>query len=124
MKILRQFLIILLYSFIGEALNFFLPLPIPASIYGMALLFLSLMIGWIRVQDILEAGRFLIEVMPVMFVPAGVGLMTSWGILKPMLLPVSVIIVVSLITVMAVSGLSSQWIVQHTRKKEEDLSDE
>ena len=34
MKYLRQFMIILLFSFLGELLKYVLPFPVPASIYG------------------------------------------------------------------------------------------
>ena len=42
MKYVKQFGIILLISFAGEALNYLLPLPVPASIYGLVLMFLCL----------------------------------------------------------------------------------
>ena len=42
MKYLIQFLIIIAFSFAGELLHYCLPLPIPASIYGIILLFLAL----------------------------------------------------------------------------------
>lgn len=117
MKYLRQFLIILAISFIGELLNRLLPLPVPASIYGMAVLFICLCTGIIKLDSVKETGNFLIEVMPVMFIPAGVGLMASWGVLKPMLIPVSIITVVAIVTVMAVTGRVSQMIIRHEEKK-------
>ena len=86
MKYLKQFLIILLISFIGEILKAVLPLPVPASIYGMAILFVCLV-------------------------------MASWGVLKPMLVPVVVITVVVLVAVMAVSGRVAQAIIRHERSK-------
>lgn len=119
MKYIRQFLIILAISFIGELLKYVLPLPIPASIYGMAILFVCLMTGWIKLDAVKETGKFLIEIMPLMFIPAGVGLMVSWGTLKPVLIPVCVITVVTIITVMAMTGRLSQWIIRKDRKKEE-----
>lgn len=122
MKVLKQFLIILLISFIGEILNYVLALPIPASIYGMTILFLGLVSGIIKLDDVKEAGKFLIEIMPVMFIPAGVGLMASFGVLKPMLLPVSVITVVVLVAVMAVSGRVSQRVIHCTNEKTEETS--
>ncbi len=79
MNYLKQFLIILSISFIGEILKAALPLPVPASIYGMAILFACLATGIIRLEAVRDAGKFLIETMPVMFIPAGVGLMASWG---------------------------------------------
>lgn len=117
MKYIRQFLLILAISFVGELLKYFIPLPIPASIYGMAVLFIGLMTGWIRLDAVRETGKFLIEIMPVMFIPAGVGLMTSWGILKPVLVPVCVITVVTIVTVMAATGKVSQWMIQWERKR-------
>ncbi len=117
MKYLRQFLIILAISFIGELLNRLLPLPVPASIYGMAILFVCLCTGVIKLDSVKETGNFLIEVMPVMFIPAGVGLMASWGVLKPMLIPVSIITVVAIVTVMAATGRVSQMIIRHEEKK-------
>lgn len=117
MKYLRQFLIILAISFVGELLNKLLPLPVPASIYGMAILFVCLCTGIIKLDSVKETGNFLIEIMPVMFIPAGVGLMASWGVLKPMLIPVSIITVAAIITVMAVTGRVSQMIIRHEEKK-------
>ncbi len=118
MKFLKQLLIILAISFVGEALKYFLPLPIPASIYGMVLLFILLLTGVVKLDDVQDVGKFLIEIMPVMFIPAGVGLMASWGVLKPMLVPVVVIIVVSLVLVMGISGWITQRVIRHNQKKE------
>ena len=118
MKYLKQLLIILAISFVGEALKYFLPLPIPASIYGMVLLFILLLTGVVKLDGVQDVGKFLIEIMPVMFIPAGVGLMASWGVLKPMLVPVVVIIVVSLVLVMGISGRITQRVIRHNQKKE------
>lgn len=118
MKFLKQFLIILALSFVGEALKYFLPLPIPASIYGMVLLFILLLTGVVKLDDVQDVGKFLIEIMPVMFIPAGVGLMASWGVLKPMLIPVVIILVISLILVMGISGRITQRVIRHSQKKE------
>ncbi len=118
MKYLKQFLIILVISLAGEILKALLPLPVPASIYGMVLLFAGLVSGIIKLDAVKETGKFLIEIMPVMFIPAGVGLMSSWGVLKPMFVPVSVVTVVVLVAVMAVTGNVSQAIIRYKRRKE------
>ena len=78
MKYLRQFLLILLISFIGELLHEVLPLPVPASVYGFAILFIGLLSGVIKLAHVKDTGKLLIEIMPVMFIPAGVGLLESW----------------------------------------------
>lgn len=125
MKYLKQFLIILVISFAGELLKYVLPLPIPASIYGMVILLVGLLTGWIALDAVKDVGKFLIEIMPVMFIPAGVGLMSSWGILKPLILPVSIITVVTIVTVMAATGKVSQWVIRKGKSdKEENEKDE
>ena len=116
MKYLRQFLLILFISFLGELLKYFLPLPIPASIYGMVILFIGLLSGIIKLDAVKDVGKFLIEIMPVMFIPAGVGLMESWGELKAVLVPVLVITLVSTIVVMVVSGRVTQAVIRLERK--------
>ncbi|SFB83138.1 CidA/LrgA family protein [Butyrivibrio sp. YAB3001] len=120
MKYIKQFLIILAISFLGEILKICLPFPIPASIYGMVLLFIGLLSGVVKLKDVKETGVFLIEIMPVMFIPAGVGLMTSWSNLRAILLPVSIITVVTIITVMLATGWVSQIIIRKAGKKKDE----
>lgn len=116
MKILRQFGMILLITFLGELLKAVLPLPIPASIYGMMILLAALTSGLLSLDAVQQAGEFLIEIMPILFVPAAVGLLDSWGQLKPILLPVSVITVVVTVLVMAVTGSVTQLVIRQGRK--------
>ena len=58
----------------------------------------------IRLEQVKEAAEFLIEIMPVMFIPAGVGLLTAWGILKPVCVPIILITVITTVVVMIVTG--------------------
>ena len=112
MKYVKQFLLILFISFIGEIFNKLIPLPIPASIYGMMILFFGLLIGIIKLENVKEVGSFLIEIMPIMFIPAGVGLMTSWVTLKKILIPVLIITALTNVTVMLATGYISQMIIR------------
>ena len=105
-------------------MNYYIPLPVPASIYGMIILFLYLSTGIIKLSDVKDAGKFLIEIMPLMFIPAGVGLIDSWGVLKPLLLPVTVITAVSLLLVFGVSGRVAQRVIRHGEKKKAGAEDE
>lgn len=112
MKYMKQFGIILLVSCIGELLRMVLPFPIPASVYGMLLLFLALLSGVLPLEKVQEAGLFLVEIMPVLFVSAGVGLVESWNVLQPVLLPVIVIILLTTLLVMVVAGKVTQWMIK------------
>lgn len=115
MKVLKQFGIILLITFAGEVLKTLLPFPIPASIYGMVILLFALVSGVLKLESVKLAGDFLIEIMPILFVPAAVGLLDSWGQLKPIVIPVAVITVVITVLVMAVTGRVTQAIIHHEK---------
>lgn len=117
MKYLKQFTLILLVTFAGELLKYFLPFPIPASIYGMVILFIGLESGLIKLASVEETAKYLIEIMPLMFIPAGVGLLESWGVLGPIVLKIAVITVVSTVVVMAVSGRVTQGVIRSQRKR-------
>lgn len=112
MKYLKQFLIILTISFAGEILHRLLPLPVPASIYGILLLFALLKAGILPLASVRETARFLVEIMPVMFIPAAVGIMDSWGIIAPSWLEYLTMTVISTVIVMAVSGLVTQAVLR------------
>ena len=124
MKYLRQFMIILLVSFLGELLKYVIPLPVPASIYGLVILFILLETGILKLNAVKETSVFLIEIMPLMFIPAGVGLMESWGDLNSMLLEVVVIILVSTVLVMGVSGKVTELVLKCSANKKGETKDE
>lgn len=116
MKYLRQLLIIICVTCIGEILKTFIPLPIPASIYGLVIMLVCLMTGVIKLEQVKEAGEFLIEIMPVMFIPAAVGLIVSWEQLSGMLVPVVVITVASTFIVMIVTGKATDFFIDHGKR--------
>ena len=116
MKYVRQFLWILLFSFAGELLKYWIPLPVPASIYGLLLLLLALLTGIVHLEMVKETARFLIEIMPLMFIPAAVELLESWGALKGILILISITTLVSTVLVMGVSGRVTQHLLWRRRR--------
>lgn len=115
MKYVKQFGSIVTISFVGEILNYVLPLPIPASIYGIVILFVGLKMKWISLKSVKETGDFLVQIMPLMFIPAAVGLVDSWGILRENLLAYVVIIVVTTILVMGITGVVTQIVIRRDK---------
>ena len=112
MKYIKQFEIILAISLIGELLNNIIPLPIPASIYGMAILFTALCTGVVKLSSVKETGDFLIQIMPMLFIPATVGLLESCDIMQGFLTAIIVIALVSTVLVILVSGHATQFIIR------------
>ena len=119
MKYVKQFGIILLISFLGEILHEIIPLPIPASIYGIIILFFCLELKLISVSSIKETSAFLLEIMPLMFIPAAVGLLEAWDVIAPNWLPYILITLISTFVVMFFSGRVTQAVIRHSRVKEE-----
>ena len=118
MKYVRQLAIIFSVTCVAEILKYYIPLPIPASIYGLVLMFSLLATGIIKLPQVKETANFLIEIMPLMFIPATVGLMDSWATLRPILLPVIVIMTVTMVLVMGVTGCTAQAILRRKKEKE------
>lgn len=118
MKYIRQFFIILLFCFLGELLKYLIPLPIPTSIYGLILMLTALLTGILKVNQVDDTAVFLIDIMPVMFIPAGVGLLTSIEALRPNLAAIIVITILTTVLVMGITGITAQFVME--RKKGRD----
>ena len=79
MKYMKQLSIVLAITFLGEILNKLLPFPIPGSIYGFIIMLLCLQFKIIKLEKIKDIADFLIDIMPIMFVPAVVGITVIWS---------------------------------------------
>ena len=123
MKYMAQVGIILTISFIGEILNYIIPVQIPACIYGLIIMFICLYTKVIKLDSVKETATFLIEIMPVMFIPAAVGLMNSWGVLRGVIVPIGIITIVSTIVTMIVTGHATQQVISMGECKETDNKD-
>jgi holin-like protein len=117
MKFMKEFVIILVITFLGECAKAIIRLPIPASIYGLIFMLIALATRMIKVEDVKRAGGFLIEIMPMMFIPAAVGIIAAWDELKPICGQIVLIIVVSTILVMVVSGRVTQKVIELSGRK-------
>lgn len=73
--------------------------------------FIGLLSGVIKLAHVKDTGKLLIEIMPVMFIPAGVGLLESWPQLSPIGVPVAIITLVSTVVVMIISGKITQFVI-------------
>lgn len=104
MKYMKQLGIIFAVTCVGEILKYLIPFPVPASIYGLVIMLVLLVTRKVKLEQVQDVADFLIEIMPMMFIPAAVGLLVSWEQLKSMLVPVVVITIVSTVVVMGVTG--------------------
>jgi holin-like protein len=117
MRFVYQFCTILVITFVGEVIHKLIPLPIPASIYGLLLMLFCLKTKIVKLEKVKQAGELLLAIMPLMFIPAAVGLLTVWRELTDILLPVVIITLLTTIIVMAATGKMTQFII-HRGKSE------
>ena len=123
MKYVKQFAIIMGITCVGELLNYLLPLPIPGSIYGMVLLFLLLLTGVLKLEQVEETGDFLTGIMPVMFIPAAVGIMDSFVEVQSMLIPILIAMVPITCLVMVVAGKVTDFLLRkHSNREKTEQS--
>ena len=120
MKYLKEFGIILLITCIGELFRFVIPLPIPGSIYGLVLMLVLLITKVVKLEEVKSAAQFLIAIMPVMFIPAAVGLLDSFSALQPILIPALITVIVCNVVVMVVTGKTAEFIISKDKKKGEN----
>ena len=120
MKYLRQFTIIIAVTFLAEVLAWLIPAPIPASIYGLVIMFLAFYFKVVKVAWVRETATFFIEIMPVIFIPAGVGILVAGDLLVKNLFPFVVITLISTIAVIASCGVIAQYFYNQTLKKEKE----
>lgn len=123
MKYIKEGAIIFGITLAGEGLNHFLPLPVPSGVYGLFLLLALLCSGILKLSEIEAAGNFLLDIMPVLFIPASVGLMESYADMKAILIPLMVICAVSTLVVMAVTGKTAEWMMGGGRRNRQRRKD-
>ena len=118
MKYIKQFAIIAAMTFLGECCNLLIPLPIPASIYGMVFLFICLLTGILKLEQIEKTADFFLNIMPIFFVAPTVSLMTSLPLIRGSIPAMLIICLASTLVVMALTGLVSQAMIRKKKGRE------
>lgn len=112
MKYVKEGAIIFGITLVGEVLNHYLPFPVPSGVYGLFLLLILLCTGLLKLSAVEATGNFLLDIMPVLFVPASVGLIKSYGEMQAFLVPLLVTCLVSTVVVMAVTGKVAEFMIK------------
>lgn len=118
MKYLREIAVIFGITMVGELLNSLIPLPVPAGVYGLFILLGLLCSGKLKLSDVCATGDLLLDLMPLMFIPAAVGLIESVEELRAIFVPFIVISVLSTLIVMTVTGKTTELILKMQKMEE------
>ena len=114
MKYPSQFLRITAFTLAGELLQRVIPLPVPASVYGLILLFAALCFGVVKLEQVKDAGSFLVSILPILFVSPAVGILENWGLIHDAVIPMLLLALLSTISTFGIAGR----VTQALRKKE------
>ena len=118
MKLRCEFARIAAFCVVGEVCQLVMPLPIPASVYGLMMLLAALRFGVVKLEQVRTAALFLTGIFPLLFVPAAAGVMDLWADLQAMLVPVLLALIPITILVMTVSGCVTQRLAERKEKKQ------
>lgn len=116
MKYIFQLFIILVVSFIGELIHYFVPLPIPASIYGLVIMFLLLETKIIKLSMVKETSSYILGIMTIFFVPPCVGFINAFPLMKQFGIQFLVIGIGTTVLVMIATGWVTQIIMRGKQK--------
>lgn len=120
MKILKQAAIIAAVCAAAELIKYLLPLPIPASVYGLILMLLALLTGLLHPEQIETAADFLIVIMPVLFVAPIIALVANLDRLLSLALPVLLLGIVGTALVIGLGGKAAEAVGRREQKRREE----
>lgn len=124
MKILKELLLILVFTFAGKTLQVIFQLPVPGSVIGMLLLFIALITGVVKENQIAQVGDYLLENLSILFLPAGVGLMMYFDLIKGNILSLLLILLATFVISLVTVGKVSQWMKKKKEVTEVNLTKE
>ncbi len=117
MKYVFQLMLIIGVSLAGEILNALLPLPVPASVYGLLILFTLLVTRVVKLNQVEDVAEFLMSIMPLFFIESTVRIMESYGLVKGKILALFLAAFLSFATVIVITGKTAQTIIRWRSRK-------
>lgn len=110
MKFFRESILLLSIYFVGEIISKGLNLPIPGNIIGMILLFILLSTNVLKVEKVENLANFFLDHLAFFFIPAAVGLMTSFASLKGSIFKIILLCILTTIIVISVTAVTVEFI--------------
>ena len=111
---LKAITILLIFQLVGEVLVRALALPVPGPVIGMLLLYLVLTIRGSAPSDLTRTAHGLLDRLSLLYVPAGVGIMVQFALIKREWLPILLTLVLSTVLTLIVTALVLRWLIART----------
>lgn len=107
----HQALVIAVILFISNIIESFMPIPMPASVIGLVLLFIALCTGIIKLGEVEKVGTTLTNNIGFLFVPAGISVINSLGVLSTSPILIILLIIISTLLLLLCTGFFSQMLI-------------
>lgn len=117
MKLLKQVIILFLICCAGDVVSYFLPIPFPGSVIALIMLFIMLLAGWVKTEQIGDVSDFLLQNMSLLFIPSTVSIIAYTDVLKNILVPFLLICLVSTVLVFVMTAYTVKLILFITEKR-------
>ncbi|NIZ46826.1 CidA/LrgA family protein [Entomospira nematocerorum] len=116
MLILNQLMILFLFGLAGHLLAIIVPLP--ALILAMLLLFISLLMGWIKKDKIEMVSSQLMAISGLFFIPMIVGIIEYWSDIRAVIIPFLLVVTFGTVGSLALTALILEWMIHRQDAKE------
>lgn len=116
MNLVKQFMLLFLMMFLGDTAARVFNIPIPGNILGMLLLTAALIMGVVRLKDVEEAGKLLLDHLPIFFIPSSVGIMLYFDLIQSQLVGILVPTILSIVIGLYVTGKVVDFYVRKNRE--------
>lgn len=117
MKIIKELAIVMGILFIAHVVQTMFALPIPDTVLGMLLLFVALVSGVVKLEDMENVTPFALKYLTFLFIPGGVGLIASLDLIKAHWLAILLVIILTTIFVITITGSTVQLLNRVKTKK-------
>ena len=118
MNILIELTYILGFSFLGQTISKTTGIPVPGSVIGLILFFLSLQFKIIKLEGVEKTSNFLTDNLAILFIPAGVAIISNFNKIKNIWVLLAIICFVSTIISLIFVGRLTQHLIKRGEKNE------
>lgn len=125
-NVFQQALTLAVILLISKIIESFIPIPMPASVIGLVLLFIAPCTGIVKLGQVESVGTALTNNISFLFVPAGISVINSLPILSKSPVLIILLIIISTILLLISTGFASQLLVTKSlfpsKEKNEETS--
>ena len=116
MKYIYQFCIIMIFVLLGQMCEHVIPLPIAGSVYGLILLFLSLVLGVVKLHMVEDVANWFQKTMALFFVAPAVAVIDIWADIADIWWILVLLMIAAYLVTMITTGVTADALI-HNRKQ-------